>query len=279
MDERNQKYTTYGLGETMDQYKLEDLMDSTKEEVEKAAIDNLLPTVVQEAGSFLFDKGVGMLACEIVGSVIPVANNVWLSFKQHRLERNVSNTLKLIQSKQSELENRINDLFENNPAFITQITEALLDNIVDEIQEKMVEYNVNGYINLLKVEHTNIDLGLMFFKTMSQLNDLDIRILKVYSNLGTDGESIVSICNELNLEQNQIRFIKEKLERFGLLQSRNEELNDDNLDKIVKYLDKVKKENRKRNPNDVKVPSLKRVSVSDSYRITSLGRHYLTMIE
>ncbi len=78
---------------------------------------------------------------------------------------------------------------------------------------------------------------------------------------------------------NQIRFIKEKLERFGLLQSRNEEMNDDNLDRIVKYLEKVKKENRKRNPNDVKVPSLKRVSSSDSYRITSLGRSYLTMIK
>lgn len=39
---------------------------------------------------------------------------------------------------------------------------------------------------------------------------------------------------------NQIRFIKEKLERFGLLQSRNEEMNDDNLDRIVKYLEKVK---------------------------------------
>lgn len=150
---------------------------------------------------------------------------------------------------------------------------------MDEIQERMVEYNVNGYINLLKSDHTNIDLGLMFFKTMSQLNDLDIRILKVYSNLETDGESIVSICNELNLEMNQIRFIKEKLERFGLLQSRNEEMNDDNLDRIVKYLEKVKKENRKRNPNDVKVPSLKRVSSSDSYRNTSLGRSYLTMIK
>lgn len=56
-----------------------------------------------------------------------------------------------------------------------------------EIQEKMVEYNVNGYINLLKSDHTNIDLGLMFFKTMSQLNNLDIRILKVYSNLKMDG--------------------------------------------------------------------------------------------
>lgn len=86
------------------------------------------------------------------------------------------------------------------------------------------------------------------------------------------------ICNELNLELNQIRFIKEKLEWFDLLQSRNEEMNDDNLEMIVNYLEKVKKENRKRNLNDIKVPSLKKVSANDSYRITPLGRHYLTMI-
>ena len=78
---------------------------------------------------------------------------------------------------------------------------------------------------------------------------------------------------------NQIRFIKEKLERFVLLQSRNEEINDDNLNKILKYLEKIKKENQKKKPDDVKVPSLKRVSVSNSYRITSLGMHYLTMID
>ena len=262
----------------MDRYKLKDLMDATKEEVGKEVVEKLLPTVVQEAGNFLFDKGVGMLACEMVGSVLPVANNVLLSYKQHRLERNVLNALNIVQNRQTEIEYKMNELLENNRAFITQVTEALLDNIVDEIQEKLVEYNVNGYINLLKSDYTNIDLGLMFFKTMSQLNDLDIRILKVYSNLKTDGESIVSICNELNLELNQIQFIKEKLERFGLLQSRHEEMNDDNLDNIVKYLEKVKRENRKKNPNDVKVPNLKRVSGTDSYRITLLGRHYLTMI-
>lgn len=262
----------------MDRYKLKDLMDATKEEVGKEVVEKLLPTVIQEAGSLLFDKGVGMLACQVIGSVLPVANNILLSYNQHRLERNVLNTLNMIQSRQTEIEYRMNELLENNRAFITQVTEALLDNIVDEIQEKMVEYNVNGYINLLKSDHTNIDLGLMFFKTMSQLNDLDIRILKVYSNLKTDGESIVSICNELNLELNQIQFIKEKLERFGLLQSRNEEINENNLEMIVKYLEKVKKENRKRNPDDIKVPSLKRVSASNSYRITPLGRHYLTMI-
>ena len=263
----------------MDQYKLEDLIDAVKEEVGKEVVEKLLPQVIQEAGNFLFDRGVGMLACQVVGSVLPVANNILLSFNQHRLERNVLNALNIIQSRQTELENRMNELLENNPLYTRQITEALLDNIVDEIQERMVDYNVNGYINLLKSDHTNIDLGLMFFKTMSQLNDLDIRILKAYSNLEAEGESIVSICNELNLELDQIRFIKEKLERFGLLQSRNEEMNDDNLKAIIKYLENVKRENRKKNLNDVKVPNLKRVSGADSYRITSLGRHYLIMID
>lgn len=91
-----------------------------------------------------------MLVCKIVESVVAVANNVLLSYKQHRLERNVLNSLRIIQSKKNELENRMNELFENNSVFITQITEALLDNIVDEIQKKMVEYNVNGYVNILK---------------------------------------------------------------------------------------------------------------------------------
>ncbi|MFR3431436.1 MAG: hypothetical protein ACLTTH_15740 [Holdemanella porci] len=138
-----------------------------------------------------------MLAYQVIGSVLPVANNILLSYNQHRLERNVLNALNIVQNRQTELENRINELLEYNPLYTGQITVALLDNIVDEIQEKMIEYNVNGYINLLKADHTNIDLGLMFFKTMSQLNDLDIRILKVYSNLKTDGESIVSICNRI----------------------------------------------------------------------------------
>lgn len=47
----------------MDQYKLNDLMEATKDEVGKETVENLLPAVAQETGSLLFDKGVGMLAC------------------------------------------------------------------------------------------------------------------------------------------------------------------------------------------------------------------------
>ena len=56
----------------MDLYELNDLMDATKDEVGKETVENLLPTVIQEAGSFLFDKDVGILACQIVESVVPV---------------------------------------------------------------------------------------------------------------------------------------------------------------------------------------------------------------
>ena len=67
--------------------------------VGKEVVEKLLPAVVQEAGRLLFDKGVWMLVCEIVGSVVPVANNVLLSYKQRRLERNVLKSLKIIQCK------------------------------------------------------------------------------------------------------------------------------------------------------------------------------------
>lgn len=98
----------------MDRYKLKDLMDATKEEAGKEVVEKLLPAVLQEAGNFLFDKGVGMLVCEIVGSVLPVANNVLLSFKQHRLERNVLNALNIVQNRQTELEYRMSKLFETD---------------------------------------------------------------------------------------------------------------------------------------------------------------------
>ena len=40
----------------MDQYKLEDLMDATKEEVGKEVVEKLLPQVIQEAGGFYLIK-------------------------------------------------------------------------------------------------------------------------------------------------------------------------------------------------------------------------------
>ena len=64
-----------------------------------------------------------------------------------------------------------------------------------------------------------------------------------------------------------------------MLQSKNEEISDDNLEKIVKYLQDVEKERKKSRPRDIKLPRLKKISSSDTYRITSLGREYLQLVK
>ena len=56
-------------------------------------------------------------------------------------------------------------------------------------------------------------------------------------------------------------------------------INDNNLEEIVKYLQSLEKESKKSKPGTVKIPKLKKVSGSDSYKITPLGRQYLTLIE
>ena len=136
-----------------------------------------------------------------------------------------------------------------------------------------------NYDNLIQSLQSNLDIVLMFFKTLSQLSDLDIRVLKSYLYLGNDGESILDICKDIHVDFEQMRFIREKLERFGLLQSKNEEINDNNLEEIVKYLQNLEKESKKSKPGSVKIPKLKKVSGLDSYKITPLGRQYLTLIE
>ena len=66
----------------MEKHKLKDFIDATKEEAGNVAVEEVLPAVVKEAGGFIVGEGVGMLASEIVGAVVTVANNIRLSYKQ-----------------------------------------------------------------------------------------------------------------------------------------------------------------------------------------------------
>lgn len=129
----------------------------------------------------------------------------------------------------------------------------------------MVVYNVNGYVNLLKTDNKNLDISIMFFKTLSQSSDLDIRVLRCYSKLISGEETITKICRELQITGEQIRFVKEKLERFGLLQSKNDEISDNNLNEIVIYIQNIIKQNKKSNSIGVKVPKLKKLYRNDSF--------------
>lgn len=68
------------------------------------------------------------------------------------------------------------------------------------------------------------------------------------------------------------------LERFGLLENRIDIQRDKNLNLVIDYLKNLKSEQRKRNPKEIRIPTIKQLSKTSSYRITNLGRDFLKSI-
>lgn len=260
----------------MKQKKLLDFGQAVGDEAVDIGLSTVLPEVVKTYGDVMVSEGVSIIASEILAAIAPRANSVRLSYKQNRLECNIGIALqKLVDDNQS-LANRIAVLEQSlaGQQLLHQSGELLLDNIVDEFQENKVKYSVNGYVNLLYTDDANMDMALMFFKTLSELNDLDIRILQQY-----DYPVQISSDSELSeLDYTQVKYIKEKLVRLGLLRSKNDELTAKNLEMIVKYLQDLDKQSRARKPKDVKVPRFNKIHRTDSYKITSLGRAFLQLI-
>lgn len=158
------------------------------------------------------------------------------------------------------------------------ICEMMLDAIYDEIQESKVAYGINGFVNLMCIENPSEDMTLMFFKTLTELSDLDIRVLKCFSY--EYEENYYTVMQEVHISDMQYRFVKEKLERFGLLQNKNTDIRDMDLSIIIDYLKDVNKQSNSKNPKSVKFPSkIKRIANSNSYEITSLGREFLRLLE
>jgi len=155
---------------------------ATGDEAIDATLSTLLPEIVKTYGETIVSEAVATIAGELVGAIFPRFNNVRLSYKQNRLERNVSIMLQQLVENDQMLSARISALeeTENGRHFLKQSSEMLLDNIVDEIQPDKVKCNVSGYTNLLKTEDANIDMALMFFKTLAQLTEVDIRVLQNY---------------------------------------------------------------------------------------------------
>lgn len=263
----------------MSEKRLLDLAKSVIDEMGDLALSEVLPGIVKTYGDTFVSDSLVNLAGELIGAVFPCFNNIRLSYKQNRLERNMSTMLDYLVENQEILNKRLDVLEKTREGrdFLQLSNEMLLDNIVDEIQTSKVKYSVNGYINLIQTEDANLDMSLMFFKTISALNDIDIRILKTYDwRHPSETEPITPFNSEF--DSSQLRYIKEKLVRLGLLKSKNEELSARNQERIIDYLQKFNKDFDSSKPKGVKLPDFKKIHSTDSYNITTLGFALLQLI-
>lgn len=267
---------------------VKDLAGSTVEVGTSLVIENL-PEFGAEVAGIIGNEAIGAtiqtLTGGLLGAVAPSLLGVKLSFQQKRFERNMIKMVTSLREKQEIIEQRMNQLNpEVQQKFISgPYRDVLLDNIVSENQEQKVQDNINGYINLMGIENPNDDIVFTFFHTLSQMNELDIRILRLYRPTyemsEEEQEGFQDVMRDEDIDQSQYNFIREKLCRLGMLYSKNTEKRDENLDILGEKLTELIKQLYSKKPKEVKAPKLKRITRSESYRITRLGRQYLTFID
>lgn len=246
------------------------------EAVEYGIQDSKLILIFTELLNSITDDGASEFIGYLMGSIAPSLNGIRLNYKQNRFERNMTSAINSLSDRMDVLENNFKRLVgEPREKFCGLYLEWLLDNIEQEKQDEKVKYHINGFLGLMNNE-ANDNLMLMFFDTMNELTQLDIDALKMYDI--DNGENIYTVCEKYNLEFEQLRVIKAKLHRLGLLSSKNEEKIDDNIEQVVAYLQKLGTDNKRKSPKGVRLPKFKRISSTDNYSITSLGRHYLKII-
>lgn len=261
----------------MEKGKVKDFLIASRDEAASVVVESdMLPIAVEEIADIVVSEGIAEIVGTLVGAFAPRINGIRLGYKQNRFETRVSSALTLMAKRIDAMEANYAALTEEvQEKFRGQYVEWLLDNLEVEKQQEKVPYHVNGFINLMSND-ANDNLMLMFFNTINQLTQLDIDVLAMYCMDAQ--EDIISLCNRYNLKFEQVAVIKEKLERLGLVYSKNDEKRDNNIDEIVDYLNKVDKDQKKSKPKGVRLPNIKKPNRSTSYAITSLGRDYLKVI-
>lgn len=223
-----------------------DLAATGAETVAETAADNLplLASAIHDAG---FQGTASILADGVVGAVAPGALGLVFGYRMRRTERNLiilidklSSNIEIVNERLDAFETTIRDKYTNG-----SYRDALLDSVVDENEPEKVSRNVNAFINCMAHDNAGDSFALTLLDDLSRLNRLDIR---------------------------------EKLCRLGLLESKNEEKREKNLEAVQDAVSELLSQLGKKNPKIPKPPKLQRISASDSYSITSLGRRYPELI-
>lgn len=250
--------------------KVQDLIVSTKGVIGEVLAEDVVPVLAEE----MVKGTVVEVAGAAISLISPRVGGIMVSYQQRRWERNWERYIKDIHDNQEVCNERLDRLEDElRLRFRQKIFPLISDFVPNEKQEEKIELIVNGLINIAGGINWGEDVVLMYYDTLSQLNLLDLRFLKLYdpSYIGQEKpDNMYKLMDECQIDNSQAAMIREKLERLGLIQSKNEEKMNENIENVVKYVEDVAK--GKKNP---KLKRIKNVPKSESYRITSFGIKFI----
>lgn len=256
--------------------KVKDLLVAVKNDSIQQVLENsnLSTAVTAILEKVVTNPSTAMILGSIIGGAAPRVNSIILNYKENRFERNVNEALSLMQDRLDAIESRI--ITEDQlKRIIKDEAPLFLDSLYDERQKSKVKYHVAFFIN--SFGHDVDESALIdIYDTINQLTEADIEILGCYIPFGD--KKFYEIRKKYNLDETSYRLVREKLARFGLLNSKNEEIRDKNLERIRSYIIALDRQSKKRNPNTVKVPNLDKTKSLDSYELSLSGRRFLRLI-
>ena len=256
--------------------------------IAESGVDTLLDNLPELSGALAqagLHGAASVAADGVVGAVAPGVFGAVMGYKVRRFEKNVIELVSELSTNMDKVNERLDRLEENQRRKFSDgvYRDAFLDSIIDENEPDKVAYSVNAFINAMGEGNVSDSFMLALFDDLSRLSRLDIRVLRLHGSSYLSGVQVdddcVRLMSEEGIDESQYRSIREKLCRFGLLQSKNEEKREKNLEVVQVALAELIKQLGSGKPKKMQVPKYKRISNSDSYGITSLGNKYLRMIK
>lgn len=256
--------------------------------IAESGVDTLLDNLPELSGALAqagLHGAASVVADGVVGAVAPGVFGAVMGYKVRRFEKNVIELVSELSTNMDKVNERLDRLEENQRRKFSDgvYRDAFLDSIIDENEPDKVAYSVNAFINAMGEGNVSDSFMLALFDDLSRLSRLDIRVLRLHGSSYLSGVQVdddcVRLMSEEGIDESQYRSIREKLCRFGLLQSKNEEKREKNLEVVQDALADLIKQLGSGKPKKMQVPKYKRISNSDSYGITSLGNKYLRMIK
>lgn len=256
--------------------------------IAESGVDTLLDNLPELSGALAqagLHGAASVVADGVVGAVAPGVFGAVMGYKVRRFEKNVIELVSELSTNMDKVNERLDRLEENQRRKFSDgvYRDAFLDSIIDENEPDKVAYSVNAFINAMGEGNVSDSFMLALFDDLSRLSRLDIRVLRLHGSSYLSGVQVdddcVRLMSEEGIDESQYRSIREKLCRFGLLQSKNEEKREKNLEVVQDALAELIKQLGSGKPKKMQVPKYKCISNSDSYGITSLGNKYLRMIK
>lgn len=256
--------------------------------IAESGVDTLLDNLPELSGALAqagLHGAASVVADGVVGAVAPGVFGAVMGYKVRRFEKNVIELVSELSTNMDKVNERLDRLEENQRRKFSDgvYRDAFLDSIIDENEPDKVAYSVNAFINAMGEGNVSDSFMLALFDDLSRLSRLDIRVLRLHVSSYLSGVQVdddcVRLMSEEGIDESQYRSIREKLCRFGLLQSKNEEKREKNLEVVQDALAELIKQLGSGKPKKMQVPKYKCISNSDSYGITSLGNKYLRMIK